>query len=65
MIPRTKAAIRDYVMASAFITLGVFLPGSLLDRGFEAHVGGIVLGLGLGWLIKSVIDHTKGVNHES
>lgn len=65
MIPRSKEAIRDYVVASAFLTLGAFLPGSLLDKGFEAHIGGIVLGIGLGWLIKSIIDHTKGVRSES
>jgi membrane associated rhomboid family serine protease len=52
-------------MASAFMALGSFLPGSLLDKGFEAHIGGIALGIGLGWLIKSIIDHTKGVKSES
>ena len=65
MIPRSKEAIRDYVIASAFVALGTFLPGLLLDKGFEAHVGGVALGIGLGWLIKSVIDHTKGVKSES
>lgn len=60
MIPRSKEAIRDYVIAAAFIALGVLLPGSLLDEGFEAHIGGIALGLGLGWLIKSIINHSKG-----
>ena len=65
MIPRSKEAIRDYVIASAFLTLGAFLPNSLLDKGFEAHIGGVVLGIGLGWLIKSIIDHTKGVRSES
>lgn len=65
MIPRSKEAIRDYVIASAFVALGTFLPGSLLDKGFEAHVGGVALGIGLGWLIKSIIDHTKGVRSES
>lgn len=65
MIPRSKESIRDYLVASAFMALGAFLPGSLLDKGFEAHIGGIALGIGLGWLIKSVIDHTKGVKSES
>ena len=65
MIPRSKEAIRDYVIASPFLTLGAILPGSLLDKGFEAHIGGVVLGIGVGWLIKSIIDHTKGVKSES
>lgn len=61
MIPKTKEAVRDTLIASAFIAMGSLLPGSLLDKGFEAHIGGIALGIGIGWLIKSVIDHTKGV----
>ena len=65
MIPRSKEAIRDYVIASAFLVLGAVLPGSLLDKGFEAHIGGVVLGIGVGWLIQSIIDHTKGVKSES
>ncbi len=65
MIPRSRESIRDYVIASAFLVLGALLPGSLLDRGFEAHIGGIVLGIGVGWLIKSVIDHSKGVKSEA
>ena len=43
MIPRSKESIRDYLIASAFMALGSFLPGSLLDKGFEAHIGGIAL----------------------
>jgi hypothetical protein len=65
VIPRSRESIRDYVIASAFLVLGALLPGSLLDRGFEAHIGGIVLGIGVGWLIKSVIDHSKGVKSEA
>jgi membrane associated rhomboid family serine protease len=65
VIPRSKESIRDYVIASAFLALGSLLPGSLLDKGFEAHIGGIVVGIGVGWLIKSIIDHTKGVRSES
>ena len=45
--------------------MGVLLPGALLDKGFEAHVGGIALGIGIGWLVKSIIDHSKGVQRES
>ena len=65
MIPRSQETLRDYVIASAFMSLGAFLPGSLLDRGFEAHIGGIVLGIGVGWLIKSIIVHSKGVKNEA
>ncbi|HMZ76209.1 MAG TPA: hypothetical protein PKX01_08530 [Rhodocyclaceae bacterium] len=65
MIPRSKAAVQDTLIAGAFIAMGALLPGSLLDKGFEAHVGGIALGLGIGWLVKSVINHSKGVQRES
>lgn len=65
MIPRSKAAVQDTLIAGAFIAMGALLPGSLLDRGFEAHVGGIALGIGIGWLVKSVINHSKGVQRES
>lgn len=65
MIPKSKEAVRDTLVASAFIAMGSMLPGSLLDKGFEAHVGGIALGIGIGWLIKSVIDHNKGVKRET
>jgi membrane associated rhomboid family serine protease len=65
LIPKSKEAVRDTLIAGAFIAMGVLLPGSLLDRGFEAHIGGIAMGLGIGWLIKSIIDHSKGVQRES
>lgn len=65
MIPRSKAAVQDTLIAGAFIAMGALLPGSLLDKGFEAHLGGIALGIGIGWLVKSVINHSKGVQRES
>lgn len=65
MIPKSKEAVRDTLIASAFIATGSLLPGSLLDKGFEAHIGGIALGIGIGWLIKSIIDHKKGVKREA
>ncbi|QLQ25087.1 MAG: hypothetical protein HZT41_09635 [Dechloromonas sp.] len=65
MIPRSKAAVQDTLIAGAFIAMGALLPGSLLDKGFEAHVGSIALGIGIGWLVKSVINHSKGVQRES
>lgn len=65
MIPKSKEAVRDTLIASAFIAMGSLLPGSPLDKGFEAHIGGIALGIGIGWLIKSIIDHKKGVKREA
>lgn len=65
MIPKSKEAVRDTLIASAFIAMGSLLPGSLLDKGFEAHIGGIALGIGIGWLIKSIIDHKEGVKREA
>jgi membrane associated rhomboid family serine protease len=65
VIPHSKEAVRDTLIAGAFIAMGALLPGSLLDKGFEAHIGGIALGIGIGWLVKSIIDHTKGVKRES
>jgi membrane associated rhomboid family serine protease len=53
------------LISGAFIAMGILLPGSLLDQGFEAHIGGVAMGLGIGWLVKSIIDHTKGVKRES
>lgn len=60
MIPKTKEGVTDALVASAFIAMGALMPGSLLDKGFEAHIGGIALGIGVGWLIKSIINHRKG-----
>jgi len=64
-LPRSREAIKDMVIASAFVAMGVLMPGGMLDDNFQAHLGGIVLGMGFGWLVKSIIFHkTKsGVNH--
>ncbi|GLW61531.1 hypothetical protein Hthe01_18800 [Hydrogenophilus thermoluteolus] len=64
MIPKSKEALSDILIACAFLAMGAILPGSLLDKGFEAHIGGIAFGVGIGWLIKSIIDHTKGVKRD-
>lgn len=61
MIPRSKEAVQDTLIAAAFMAMGALLPGSLLDKGFEAHVGGIALGIGIGWLVKSIIVHKRSV----
>lgn len=64
-LPRTRDAIKDMVIAGAFIAMGVLMPGGMLDNAFQVHIGGIALGMGFGWLVKSIICHkTKpGVNH--
>lgn len=59
MIPRTKDAIQDYIYAGAFIAAGVLMPNSVVDTGFETHISGIAIGVGVGWLIKSTITHSK------
>jgi hypothetical protein len=64
VIPKSKEAVRDTLIAGAFIAMGALLPGSLLDKGFEDHIGGIALGVGIGWLVKSIIDNAKGDTHE-
>ena len=56
-IPRTKAAIRDMTIAGAFISMGVLLPGALFENDFQTQIGGIALGIGFGWLVKSIICH--------
>lgn len=60
MIPRSREAIQDYVIAAILVLLGVLSPGSIVEKGFEAHVSGIAIGIGIGWLIKSIIANSKG-----
>lgn len=60
MIPRSKGAIKDYVIASAFILVGILLPSSVLDVGFEQHLSGLAIGIGIGYLVKSIIVQSKG-----
>ena len=61
-LPHTSSFIRDVIVAGGFIAIGILAPGSPIEGGFDAHVGGISLGLGLGWLIKSFVD-LKGSSH--
>jgi Na+-transporting NADH:ubiquinone oxidoreductase subunit NqrD len=65
MIVKSQAAVADTLIAAACIVMGTILPGSLLDSTFQAHVGGIAIGIGVGWLVKSMIEHAKGAKHES
>lgn len=55
MIPRSKEAVKDTLIACAFMSMSFLLPPALLINGFEAHIGGIALGIGIGWLVKSFI----------
>lgn len=59
MIPRSKEAIKDYIYAALFVLIGVLSPGSILEKGFQEHISGICIGLGIGWLIKSIISHNR------
>ena len=61
-LPHTRGFIRDIAVAGGFIAIGILAPGSPIQNGFEAHLGGMSLGLGLGWLIKSFIETQRG-NH--
>lgn len=54
-IPRSKEVLKDTFIACAFMAMGVLMPGSLLSSGFAAHMGGIAMGVGIGWLVKSLI----------
>lgn len=57
MKAKKAALLRDVLIGSAFMTMGALLPGSLLTSGFEAHIGGIAMGIGIGWVVKSFITN--------
>lgn len=56
LIPRTKDSIRDLVIGAVLILLGIMAPGTVVD----SHISGIAIGMGLGWLIHSLITSKKG-----
>jgi len=58
-IPHSKEAIRDMVIAGAFIAMGILLPNGVADGDFASHIGGIALGIGIGWLVKSFINYKQ------
>lgn len=58
-IPHSKEAIRDMVIAGAFIAMGILLPNGVTDGDFASHIGGIALGTGIGWLVKSFINYKQ------
>jgi len=57
-IPRSREAIRDMVIASAFIAMSFLMPNGIVEGDFASHLGGMALGVGVGWLVKSFITHT-------
>ena len=63
MIPRSKEAIKDMAISGAFVALAVLVPGQPILSSDSLRE--IALGAGLGWLIKSIIDHLKGVKSEA
>lgn len=51
-------------IGGAFVAIAAVVPGPPVYTSFSIHLSGIALGIGVGWLIKSVIDHAKGVPSE-
>jgi hypothetical protein len=52
------------VISAGFIVISVIAPAPPIALSFAANISGVSLGLGLGWLIKSIIDHILGVRGE-
>ena len=61
-LPHTSGFIRVVAIAGGFIAIGILAPGSPIETGIGAHLGGMSMGLGLGWLIKCFVD-LKGSSH--
>jgi len=59
---KTNGFILNLIIAGAFIAIGLLSPGSSLTsvEGFSANITGIATGIGLGWLIKTLIESKKG-----
>lgn len=62
-----KVYIKNLIIAAAFIALGLLMPGSTLTdtTAFIANITGISTGIGIGWLLKTFIDHKKPANTEA
>ena len=58
----SKKFIGDLVVSGGFIALGVLAPGSALmsASGFTANLTGLATGVGVGWLVKTFVDHKTG-----
>jgi len=57
--PQSREAIRDMVIAGAFIAMGILLPNGIASGNFASHIGGIALGTGIGRLVKSFITYKQ------
>lgn len=58
-IPRSKEAAKDMTIGAALVALALVMPNGITDGDFASHLGGIAMGIGLGWLIKSSINYKK------
>lgn len=56
-IPNSKEAIKDYIFAGLLIAAGVLSTDNPLTDGFDTHLSGLAIGIGVGWLIKSIFAH--------
>jgi hypothetical protein len=61
MISKDKGFIQDILIASAFIAIGLFIPGSTLTdpSALTANITGISMGIGIGFLIKSFVEQKR------
>jgi hypothetical protein len=53
-----KEIIKNLVIAASFIAIGGFMPNSTLTdpTTFSANVAGISMGIGIGWMLKTLIE---------
>lgn len=63
-LPRTKEFTKDLLVSCALMVMGTFIPGSVLDQGFQAHMGGIAIGLGLGWLVRAILGNAPKISSQ-
>lgn len=61
-----KEYINNLIIAGIFIALGILLPGSAItdQAAFTANITGISMGIGIGWLIKTVIEQKQKVKQK-
>jgi uncharacterized membrane-anchored protein YitT (DUF2179 family) len=61
MLSKDSGFIKDIVIASAFMALGLLIPGSTLTdpTTLAANITGISMGIGIGFLIKSFIEQKR------
>ena|GEM_PF-1352440 len=60
-LPQSREAIRDMVIRDtliigAFATMSILLPNGITSGDFASHIGGIALGISIGWVVKSYIS---------